>query len=116
MTDKPRIHHFVPQFWIRKFISLDGKLWGYEWNSDRIRDRSPRSMMQVFDLYTIQPSGADDTSLETNELGVIDTAGARAFDLVLTCSIPDDHIDPRRSALFMARSVLREARDGDRTC
>jgi hypothetical protein len=22
------------------------------------------------------------------------------------CSIPDDHIDPRRSALFMARSVL----------
>jgi len=103
MTDKPRIHHFVPQFWIRKFISLDGKLWGYEWNSDRIRDRSPRSMMQVFDLYTIQPSGADDTSLETNELGVI-------------CSIPDDHIDPRRSALFMARSVLREARDGDRTC
>jgi len=32
------------------------------------------------------------------------------------CSIPDDHIDPRRSALFMARSVLREARDGDRTC
>jgi len=33
-----------------------------------------------------------------------------------SCSIPDDHIDPRRSALFMARSVLREARDGDRTC
>jgi len=33
-----------------------------------------------------------------------------------SCYIPDDHIDPRRSALFMARSVLREARDGDRTC
>ena len=32
------------------------------------------------------------------------------------CSIPDDHIDPRRSALFMARSVLREVRDGDATC
>jgi len=32
------------------------------------------------------------------------------------CSIPDDHIDPRRSALFMARSVLREAQNGDRTC
>ncbi len=28
------------------------------------------------------------------------------------CSIPDDHIDPRRSALFMARSVLRDIRDG----
>jgi len=30
----------------------------------------------------------------------------------LTCSIPDDHIDPRRSGLFMARSILREVRDG----
>ena len=35
---------------------------------------------------------------------------------LVTCSIPDDHIDPRRSALFMARSVLREAQNGDRTC
>jgi hypothetical protein len=25
-----------------------------------------------------------------------------------SCSIPDDHIDPRRSAFFMARSVLRD--------
>ena len=27
----------------------------------------------------------------------------------VNCSIPDDHIDPRRSAFFMARSILREA-------
>lgn len=33
-----------------------------------------------------------------------------------TCSIPDDHISPRRSALFMARSVLKELRDGVRRC
>ena len=32
------------------------------------------------------------------------------------CSIPDDHISPRRSALFMARSVLRELQDGGRPC
>jgi hypothetical protein len=36
--------------------------------------------------------------------------------LIARCSIPDDHIDPRRSALFMARSILREVRDGVRTC
>jgi hypothetical protein len=33
-----------------------------------------------------------------------------------SCSIPDDHIAPRRSALFMARCVLTEARDGRATC
>ena len=35
---------------------------------------------------------------------------------VRKCSIPDDHISPRRSALFMARSVLRELRDGEPPC
>ena len=33
-----------------------------------------------------------------------------------SCSIPDDHIDPRRSAFFMARSVLRDILRGVRTC
>ena len=32
------------------------------------------------------------------------------------CPIPDDHIDPRRSAFFMARSVLRDIRSGVRAC
>ena len=27
-----------------------------------------------------------------------------------SCSVPDDHIDPRRSAFFMARSVLEDIR------
>ena len=32
------------------------------------------------------------------------------------CLIPDDHIDPRRTALFVARSILGELRDGGRGC
>jgi len=32
------------------------------------------------------------------------------------CSIPDDRIDPRRWALFVARSILTEMRDGRPTC
>ncbi len=106
MNNKPRIHHFVPQFWIKKFISTDGKLWGYEWNDDRIKQRSSKAMMQVFDLYTIQPGGVDDTSLETNELGVIDTAGANAFDRVLS----GDRGEPARLdlATFLAAQIMRD--------
>jgi hypothetical protein len=37
-------------------------------------------------------------------------------EIDVMCSIPDDHISPRRSALFMARSVLRELRDGEPPC
>ena len=32
------------------------------------------------------------------------------------CSVPDDHIDPRRSAFFMARSVMRDILSGVRPC
>ena len=38
------------------------------------------------------------------------------FQQPARCPIPDDHIDPRRSALFMARSILREVRNGVRAC
>ena len=33
--------------------------------------------------------------------------------LLPSCFIPDDHIDPRGSGLFMARSVLRDVQMGD---
>jgi hypothetical protein len=32
------------------------------------------------------------------------------------CSIPDDRMGPRRTALFMARSILRGYRDGGLAC
>lgn len=108
MTNKPRVHHFVPQFWIKKFISADGNLWGYEWNDDRIRQRSPKTMMQVYDLYTIQPAGVDDTSLESNELGLIDTAGASAFDRVLNGDLSE--AVKRDLAIFLAAQIMRDPR------
>lgn len=36
MNDKPRKHHFVPQFWIRRFAGSDGRLWAYDHDSGRI--------------------------------------------------------------------------------
>jgi hypothetical protein len=46
---------------------------------------------------------------------VLNNAKTR-FQFGVTCSIPDDHIDPRRSAFFMARSVLRDIRDRVQPC
>lgn len=40
----------------------------------------------------------------------------QAHAVGVSCSIPDDHIAPRRSAFFMARSVLGEVRAGRATC
>ena len=52
----------------------------------------------------------ESTALAQN--GVLSSSEPR----LISCSIPDDHIDPRRSAFFMARSILRDIRRGVRAC
>lgn len=105
MTDKPRKHHFVPQFWIRRFAGTDGKLWSYDHHADRISERSARHLMQIVNLYTVQPSGADDTTLESVDLNKIDSEGSAIFDRV----IAGDHTQSSKEALasFLAAQILR---------
>jgi len=58
---------------------------------------------------------SDDLSAE-RVVAILDLASRYWMNGDRTCSVPDDHIDPRRHALFMARSILREVRDGGRAC
>lgn len=106
MTNKPRRHHFVPQFWIRRFTGSDGQLWAYDHKSGRISERSSKQLMQIFNLYTVQPSGADDTTLETVDLNRIDSEGSAVFD----CILNGDLAQPAKEALasFLAAQVLRD--------
>jgi hypothetical protein len=62
--------------------------------------------MQLFNLYTVQPSGLDDTTLETVDLNRIDSAGAAAFDRVLQ----GDHSEFAKEelALFFAAQIMRD--------
>jgi Protein of unknown function (DUF4238) len=106
MTDKPRAHHFVPQFWIKQFTSNDGRLWGYKWDDDRVKERSSKSMMQLRDLYTMQPNGIDDVSLEVNELSGVDREGASAFRSVLGGEVGSDV--KVALASFLAAQVMRD--------
>ncbi|WP_157132958.1 DUF4238 domain-containing protein [Komagataeibacter oboediens] len=82
MNNKPRHHHFVPQFWIRNFSNTSGEIYGYDWEDDRTRLRSSKNMMEIYDLYTIDPEGSDDTTLEEKDLSIIDTEGALAFQSI----------------------------------
>ena len=70
---------------------------------------------QGYDLWRMQLLPV---SLAHLLLGVaLGLSGVLVIGLVQgSCLIPDDHISPRRSALFMARSVLRDIRDGARAC
>ena len=106
MTDKPRKHHFVPQFWIRRFAGADGKLWAYDHQAGQTRERSSRQLMQIFNLYTVQPSRSDDTTLETVDLNKIDSQGSAIFDRILS----GDHSQSAKEELasFLAAQILRD--------
>ncbi len=106
MTNTPRKHHFVPQFWIRRFAGADGKVWAYDHYTGRINERSSKQLMQIFNLYTVQPSGADDTTLETIDLNRIDSEGSAVFDRILK----GDHTQSAKEefASFLAAQVLRD--------
>lgn len=105
MNDKPRKHHFIPQFWIRRFAGTDGKLWAYDHDNGRISERSSKQLMQIFNLYTVQPAGADDTTLETVDLNRIDSEGSAILDRILK----GDHtqLSKEEFASFLAAQVLR---------
>jgi hypothetical protein len=77
----PRNHHYIPQFWLKRF-SRDGKsklVWSYDWDTDKVDERSVATLMAEYDLYTQQAAVGPDVSLETGEMGKVDTRGAQLF-------------------------------------
>lgn len=106
MSNPPRVHHFVPQFWIRKFADDGGRIWAFDKDDGLIKARSSRKLMQLFNLYTVQPSGLDDTTLESVDLNKIDTNGASVFDRVLK----GDRTPAAKEELatFFAAQIMRD--------
>lgn len=62
--------------------------------------------MQILNLYTVQPSGADDTTLETVDLNKIDSEGSTVFDLILNGNLTQT--TKEEFASFLAAQVLRD--------
>jgi hypothetical protein len=79
----PRKHHFVAQSWINRFKDTDGHLFAYCWEKDDVRVRSSKKIMQINDLYTLDPGGIHDTSIETEELQKVDADGAKTMSAIL---------------------------------
>lgn len=105
-SNKPRVHHFVTQSWIKRFVDSDGKLYTYDRYARDIKPRPPKTIMQIFDLYTLDPDGIDDTSAEDVDLMKIDNAGAKAMNAILN----GDVSEASRVALadFFAVQLMRD--------
>ena len=52
MTD-PRRHHYVPQFYQRRFAGADGRLWVWDKAADRVFQTTPGSIAVESDFYRL---------------------------------------------------------------
>lgn len=50
MSD-PKLHHYVPQFYLRRFVDDDGRLWVWDRDRDRIFPCAPRSVAAETNFY-----------------------------------------------------------------
>lgn len=63
----PKLHHYVPQFYLRRFVGLDGKLWVWDKTKARAFTSSPGSVAaetQFYRLHDFETMGHDPLTME----------------------------------------------------
>lgn len=89
----PQKHHYIPKFYLRKWLGNKHKLvaYGREPYSGQIRPRwlGVDSVGFEYDLYTI-PGATEETkqNMERFFMGAVDTTAAKARDMLLRGQIP----------------------------
>ena len=62
MTDI--LHHYVPQFYLRRFVASDGQIWVYDKDTDKIFHTSPRNIAAERGFYTLGQFFPDPCEME----------------------------------------------------
>jgi pimeloyl-ACP methyl ester carboxylesterase len=63
----PKLHHYVPQFYLRRFVGPDGNLWIWDKTKDRAFASSPASVAaetQFYRLHDFEAVGHDPLTME----------------------------------------------------
>ena len=63
----PRLHHYVPQFYLRRFTGADGKLWVWDKITDRTFPTTPKAIAAETDFYWLhefEQAGLDPLTME----------------------------------------------------
>lgn len=58
------LHHFVPQFYLKRFTDSDGLLWVYDKDSDHVFSANPRNLAAEHGFYTLPEFFPDPSLLE----------------------------------------------------
>ncbi len=106
VSQEPRRHHYVPQWYLRRFAS-DGKVAVFDLQAGRLRLQSPRSVAFVDGLYDIDHAELPRRTTE-RLLSNIENLAARALRQAVTdglVSLTDNQHEDL--AMFLATQFIR---------
>lgn len=117
--NSPKLHHFVPQFHLRRFADENGRLWAWDKQADRVFHTSPASIAagtQFYRLTQYESAGHDPLTMEKQlsdlegQVALItDNLLTRIEDAVPLEALPIPAANRRIIALHLAIQFLRTA-------
>jgi Protein of unknown function (DUF4238) len=80
LPNEPKLHHFLPEAYLRRFADKRGDLWVIDRKQGVVRRQSPEVTAAERELYTLEDDGgARDRSVESALAGFVDGPGQHAI-------------------------------------
>ena len=115
----PKLHHYIPQFYLRRFTDDNGRLWAWDKQADRIFPTAPGSIAAATQFYRLTQYEADGHDPLTMEKQLSELEGGVALitdewleQLKMMAPLerlPIPRINRRTVALHLAVQILRTA-------
>jgi hypothetical protein len=116
---EPKVHHYVPQFYLRRFADADGRLWVWDRDRDRTFAAAPSSIASESNFYLLPELagfGHDPLTLEKQFSGLESDMSAMSgqwLELIRAGKaldrIPIPKINRELASQFMVLQFLRTA-------
>lgn len=117
--NSPKLHHYVPQFHLRRFTDDAGRLWAWDKQADRIFPTAPGGIAAATQFYRLtqyEGDGHDPQTMEKQlselegEVALITSEWLERLEAMAPLDIvPIPRINRRIVALYLAVQFLRTA-------
>jgi hypothetical protein len=106
MSSDPKLHHYLPQAFLRGFADSDGTLWTYDRRTQEVRKQRPEISGAEHELYTIETDGKKNRRREQLLAQCIDGPGLSALRSLHTSAVMTP-IEVHSLAAFVASLFVR---------
>ena len=105
------LHHYVPQFYLKRFVDDNGQVWVYDKDTDRVFSSTPRNVAAEHGFYSLPVPFPDPSLLERQFSELEDEAALITEDwlnhLEPGCSIEIPDVNREIMSLYITTQLLR---------